>query len=146
MLWTRGIHWVYLITTLLLAFYRDQAWAFLFFGGLLSLGFSLFNYALCLKPFYKKFVKFLHVSAEYESLPADASADRRRSSVMQLDLARAKLLEAELADFQSLFQKREVTRRQSVPVLRGGRRGSLLRLQLQQSKSFGYDITKSKDL
>eukprot|EP00577_Skeletonema_sp_RCC1716_P023057 CAMPEP_0113376682 /NCGR_PEP_ID=MMETSP0013_2-20120614/2758_1 /TAXON_ID=2843 ORGANISM="Skeletonema costatum, Strain 1716" /NCGR_SAMPLE_ID=MMETSP0013_2 /ASSEMBLY_ACC=CAM_ASM_000158 /LENGTH=134 /DNA_ID=CAMNT_0000258777 /DNA_START=836 /DNA_END=1237 /DNA_ORIENTATION=+ /assembly_acc=CAM_ASM_000158 len=134
MLWTRGIHWVYLITTLLLAFYRDQAWAFLCLGTVLSLLFSLFNYALCLKPFYKKFVKFLHVSAEYESLPADASADRRRSSVMQLDLARAEL------------QKREVTRRQSVPVLRGGRRGSLLRLQLQQSKSFGYDITKSKDL
>jgi len=146
MLWTRGIHWVYLITTLLLAFYRDQAWAFLCLGTVLSLLFSLFNYALCLKPFYKKFVKFLHVSAEYESLPADASADRRRSSVMQLDLARAELIEAELADFQSLFQKREVTRRQSVPVLRGGRRGSLLRLQLQQSKSFGYDITKSKDL
>jgi hypothetical protein len=91
-------------------------------------------------------VKFLHVSAEYEALPPDASADKRRSSVIQLDLARMDLLEAEteLADLQFLFQKREVSRRQSVPVLRGGRRGSLFALQLQHSKSMGY-VMKSKE-
>jgi hypothetical protein len=147
MVWTRIIHWTYLTTTLFVTFYKDKAWAFLFFGVLISIGFSGFSYVCCVKPFYKKFVKFLHVSAEYESLPPDASPDRRRSSVMQLDLARAELLEAELIAFESMFQRREeVTRRQSVPVLRGGRRGSLFALQLQHSKSFGYDMTKSKDL
>ncbi len=146
MIWTRIIHWTYLTTTLFITWYNEEAWAFLFFGILISIAFTGFSYVCCVKPFYKKFVKFLHVSAEYEALPADASADRRRSSVIQLDLARAELLEAELADFQSLFEKRQVSRRQSVPVLRGVRRGSLLALQLQQSKSFGYDMTKSKDL
>eukprot|EP00574_Skeletonema_japonicum_P003576 CAMPEP_0201714042 /NCGR_PEP_ID=MMETSP0593-20130828/662_1 /ASSEMBLY_ACC=CAM_ASM_000672 /TAXON_ID=267983 /ORGANISM="Skeletonema japonicum, Strain CCMP2506" /LENGTH=385 /DNA_ID=CAMNT_0048203267 /DNA_START=26 /DNA_END=1183 /DNA_ORIENTATION=- len=149
MVWTRIIHWTYLTTTLFITWYNDKAWAFLFFGILISILFTGFSYVVCVKPFYKKFVKFLHVSAEYEALPPDASADRRRSSVIQLDLARSELLEAELlADFQTVFQKRKVARRQSVPILRGGRgrRGSLFALQLQQSKSFGYEVTKSKDL
>jgi hypothetical protein len=147
MIWTRIIHWTYLTTTLFITFYKDKAWAFLCFGILISIAFSGFSYVCCVQPFYKKFVKFLHVSAEYEALPPDASTDHRRSSINQLDRARAELLEAELADFESIFQRREeVTRRQSVPVLRGGRRGSLFALQLQHSKSFGYDITKSKGL
>ena len=145
MVWTRLIHWTYLTTSLFVTWFNDKEWVFLFFGVLISGVFTLFNYVLCVKPFYRKFVKFLHVSAEYEALPPDASADTRRSSVIQLDLARMDLLEAEaeLADLQFLFQKREVSRRQSVPVLRGGRRGSLFALQLQHSKSMGY--VKSKE-
>mmetsp|Transcript_633 Transcript_633/g.1029 ORF Transcript_633/g.1029 Transcript_633/m.1029 type:complete len:383 (-) Transcript_633:1580-2728(-) len=146
MVWTRMIHWTYLTTSLFVTWYNDKAYAFLFFGVLISGAFTLFNYVLCVKPFYRKFVKFLHVSAEYEALPPNASADQRRSSVIQLNLARAELIEAELADFQSLFQTREVSRRQSVPVLRGGRRGSLFALQLQHSKSLGYEMTKAKGM
>lgn len=109
------------------------------------MAFSGFSYLFCVEPFYKKFIKFLHVSAEYEALPPDASPDTRRSSAIQLDIARAELLEAEVVDWESLFQRREMTRRQSVPALRG-RRGSLFVLQVQHSKSFGHDITKkSKD-
>ena len=146
MMWTRVIHWTYLTTTLFVTWYHDEAWTFLFFGVLISLAFTGFSFVCCVQPFYRKFMKFLYVSAVYESLPSDATLDRRRSSAIQLDAARTALLETETTNFQSLFQGRSVMRRQSVPVLRGGRRGSFFALQLQQSKSFGYDIVKGKDL
>lgn len=144
--WTRVIHWTYNTTALFITFYNDRAWAFLFFGIMISIGFTAFSYLCCVKPFYKKFIKFLNVSAEYEALPADASPDKRRSSVIQLNLAVAELLDAEVQPVELLFQRREVSRRQSVPVLRGGgRRGSLSRA-LMHSKSFAHGVTKSKDI
>jgi hypothetical protein len=143
MVWTRIIHWTYLTTTLFITFYNEKAWIFLFSGITISIGFSGFSYVCCVRPFYKRFVNFLHVSAEYEALPPDASPDKRRSSVIQLDLAVAELLEAEaeILPIMFQFQSNKVSRRQSVPVLRG-RRGSLLAMM---SKSVGHEITKSKD-
>jgi len=145
MVWTRVIHWTYNTTALFITFYNDRAWTFLFFGIMISIGFTAFSYLCCVKPFYKKFVKFLNVSAEYEALPADASPDKRRSSVIQLNLAVAELLDAEVQPVELLFQRREVSRRQSVPVLRGGGRRGSLRL-LMHSKSFAHGMTKSKDI
>ena len=51
-------------------------------------GFSFFSWECCVKPYYKKFTKFLHVSAEYEH----ATPERKRLSLVLLDDAVAELL------------------------------------------------------
>ena len=73
-----------------------------------------------MKPYYKKFIKFLYVSAEYESLPADVKPEIRRASIIKLDEAVAELVAddemerlAEIAE--RTFVQRRPSRRQSVP-------------------------------
>ena len=87
----------------------------------MSVLFSLFSYFVCLKPYYKKFIKFLYLSAEYESLPADAKPEVRRASVIDLDEAVAELVADDdmerLAEIvERTFVQRRPPRRQSVPV------------------------------
>lgn len=90
----------------------------------------------------------MNVSAEYESLPPNASSERRRSSVIALDRAVADLAAndglAQLTDIiEPIFVKRKPSRRQSVPV-QSRRRYSLT---LLRSKSFGGDaLGKKKEL
>lgn len=117
MVWTRGVHWVYLCSNLVSIWYTEKAWSFLVIGSLISVIFSLFNWVFCIEPFYKRFIKFIKISAEYKALPADADPSRRRSSVEQLQAAAADLLvhhqiEEELAE---LFVPRKVDRRGTVP-------------------------------
>ena len=73
-----------------------------------------------MKPYYKKFIKFLYVSAEYESLPADVKPEVRRASVIKLDEAVAELVADDeierLAEIvERTFVQRKPSRRQSVP-------------------------------
>lgn len=139
MIWTRVIHWVYLISDMLVTFYNDNAWTFLIVGILASLAFSLFSFLVCVKPFYKKLVKFHNASVEFESLPADATTSTRRSSVMKLEKAMADLLEEdemkEVTEFvDRIFSKRNVSRRQTIqPINR--RRQSLMVMLAKSSKS-----------
>jgi len=139
MIWTRVIHWIYLISEMLVTFYNDNAWTFLIVGILASLAFSLFSFLVCVKPFYKKLVKFHHASVEFESLPADATTSTRRSSVVKLEKAMADLLEEdemkEVTDFVGrIFSKRNVSRRQTIqPINR--RRQSLMLMLAKSSKS-----------
>ena len=110
--------------------------------------FTMFSYACCIKPYYKKWKKFLNVSAEHEQLSEDASPAMKRASVLKLDDAVAELLSSdggmsELVEFvEPIFVKRRTSRRQSMPVP-ARKRGSLV--MLQHSKSFGGDAIK-KDL
>ena len=106
----------------------------------LSSLFTLFSYACCIKPYYKKWIKFLNVSAEYEHLGEDATPEMRRVSIIKLDDAVAELLAgdgmSELVDMvEPMFVKRRPSRRQSVPVQTRKRR-SLVMLQ-HSKKSFG---------
>ena len=66
MLWTRVIHWAYLCFDFFITWYQDGAYWFLAVGLPVSMLFTAFSYLLVVKPYYKKFVKFLGVSAEYE--------------------------------------------------------------------------------
>jgi len=121
MVWTRVIDWSYLCTNLFITWNNDQAYGFLCVGGAMSVFFSLFSYFACVKPYYKKFLKFLYVSAEYESLPADVKPEVRRASVIKLDEAVAELVADDemerLAEIvESTFVQRRPSRRQSVPV------------------------------
>jgi len=147
MLWTRAFHWTYLCFDLYLTWYKDQAWIFLSIGVVLSSLFTLFSYACCIKPYYKKWIKFLNVSAEYESLAEDATPEMRRVSIVKLDDAVAELLAgdgiSELVDIvEPIFVKRRPSRRQSVPVQTRKRRSLVM---LQHSKSMGATAFK-KDL
>ncbi|KAL7553339.1 hypothetical protein ACHAWF_016614 [Thalassiosira exigua] len=151
MLWTRGFHWTYLCVDLFVTWFNDGAYWFLSIGVTLSSMFTVFNYLCCIKPFYRKFVKFLAVSGEYKALPPDASNEKRRRSVIDLDEAVAEMLEGdgltELAGkLESVFVKRTVSRRQSVqgPV-QSRRRRSLISIR---ATSFGGEAmnTKAKNL
>lgn len=147
MLWTRVLHWTYLCIDLFITWYHDEAWAFLSIGVLLSIAFTLFSFICCIKPFYRKFMKFLNVSAEYQTLPENVSSHTRRASAIKLDESVAELLAGdgvtELADIvEPIFMKRKPSRRQSVPVHRRERR-SLIMLA---SNSFYETSSKSKDL
>ena len=110
----------------------------------LSSLFTLFSYACCIKPYYKKWIKFLNVSAEYEHLGEDATPEMRRVSIIKLDDAVAELLAgdgmSELVDMvEPMFVKRRPSRRQSVPVQTRKRRSLVM---LQHSKSFGCAFKK----
>eukprot|EP00804_Cyclotella_cryptica_P013529 CCRYP_017245-RA/>CCRYP_017245-RA protein AED:0.44 eAED:0.44 QI:148/1/1/1/1/1/2/114/434 len=121
MTWTRVFHWTYLCGQLFVTWYNDRAWVFLVFGVILSIGFSMFSFLVCVKPFYKKFIKLLHVSEEYEKLPLDAAIELRRASTVNLELAVAELLEEnETRDLshvmESIFASRQVSRRHTVSI------------------------------
>ena len=133
MIVTRGFHWVYLCGSLLVNFHGEGRWGFLIVGTIISALFSLFNYSFCIEPYYKRFVKFMRVSAEYKSLPADAPARDRRASVVNLEAAAAAVLkrghiEEELV--ASLFEDRKVNRRATLPPSafghKGGKRSSIV--------------------
>lgn len=129
MSWTRGIHWVLLCAKFISIWYQEKAWGFLVVGTVMILVFSGFNWIFCIAPCYKRFVKFMRVSAEHSALPTDAPVAKRRSSVLLLEMAAADVfghhqLDEELA---ALFiNNRKVSRRSTMPASlnRGSRRGS----------------------
>lgn len=137
MIITRGFHWVYLCGSLLVMWYQEKRWGFLVVGTIIAALFSLFNYGFCIEPFYKRFVKFMKVSAEYEKLPADAPARDRRSSVINLEAAAAAVLKRNNIEEElvaSLFEERKVNRRATLPPSafsgnKGGKRSSMLLLR-----------------
>jgi len=54
--------------------------------------FSVFNAVACVIPMYQKWKKFLHKSADYESLPSDAPATQRSKMLLDLQQASSALL------------------------------------------------------
>ena len=139
MVWTRVIHWTYLCIDLFITWYNEKAWVFLVVGSILSIGFTAFSWFVCVKPFYKKFLKFMHASAEYETLHSDATVEERRHSVINLQQAMGDLMaEDEMREIASIlkivFVERKVSRRQTMqPVSR--RRRSLVMMLAKSSKS-----------
>jgi hypothetical protein len=121
-MWTRVIHWVYLSVHMILTWYHDKAWTFLVVGSIMILLFSFFNAVGQVIPMYQRYMKFLRVSAEHESLPIGASDKVRRQSMVQLNAATTLLLENSLEDrinsfLNSLENREKVNRRQSMPPL-----------------------------
>ena len=138
MIATRGIHWVYLCCKFIYIWYQDKNWGFFAVGTIISLAFSLFNWGFCIEPFYKRFRKFMKVSAEFKALPADAPATDRRTSVINLEAAAADVLarhhiEDEL--IASMFPQRKTDRRSTLPPsmfsgkMGRGKRSSLVLLR-----------------
>ena len=121
-IWSRLVHWVYLSVHMILTWYHDKAWTFLAVGSIMILVFSLFNAFGVVIPLYERYMKFLRVSAEHESLPHDAPELQRRQSMAQLDVASSLLLANSLEDryisfLTSLENRKKIDRRQSMPPL-----------------------------
>lgn len=116
--WTRGVHWIILSVKFIAVWYQEEAWGFLTVGTLLVLVFTAFNYLLCIEPYYKRFMKFQRLSAEYQSLPEDAPVQKRRSSILTLEMAAGDIfghhqLDEELAAM--FVTNRKVSRRSTMP-------------------------------
>ena len=84
---TRVFHWFYFTGCLIVGWYQEQAWIFVVVGSICTILFSVFNWFFCIDPFYKRFVKFMKVSADYTKLPATADAQTRRASLISLQEA-----------------------------------------------------------
>ena len=118
-IFTRGFHWVYLCCKFIYIWYQEKNWGLFVIGTLVTLVFSLFNWAFCIEPFYKRFRKFMKVSAEFEALPSTATATDRRKSVMNLEAAAADVLSRQNLEEElvaSLFPKRKTERRSTMPA------------------------------
>lgn len=105
--------------------YNDKAWGFLAVGGVIGCLFSLLN-AVFISGMYKRWKKFRHMSAVYESLPADATEKQKRQSVLDLQEAVNDLLleqsvnerfitEDRIRLFLDGRAKRSVERRHTLP-------------------------------
>jgi len=122
---TRAFHWVYLCSQLIMTWYQEKAWTFFVVGTLCSLSFSVFNWVFCIEPFYKRFVKFMKMSQEYTSLPAETDAKTRRASLVSLQEAAGNVMisqddmNAELAELLLQLQQTSRTANKS------GRRDTL---------------------
>lgn len=112
--WTRVFDWFYLVYKLLARFYADENWPFLIVGSFVLFIFSLFNIFAAAIPVYQRFAKFMKKLREYESLPADTTAERRRSTIYDLQLAAAELATIETRFDEAIlniFEDRKVKRR-----------------------------------
>lgn len=135
MVWTRCLHWTYNIIQVMVIWYNDKAWTFLAVGCVPLTLFTFFNAMACVLPMYKRFIKFLHKSADVESLPSDASEKMKTQSMMDLEDAIDELiLEDANADMQtnlvtaldarvnafmeSLEGREKLVRRKTMPPLR----------------------------
>ena len=121
-IWTRGFHWVYLCYQVLSSLANEENWVVFAEAALIAFVFSGFNYMFVIAPFYKRFMKFLYVSAKYESLPADSTPEQRRSSVWEMQQAAVDLQSHEAStELTNLFlpQDEASNRRASMPLERG---------------------------
>lgn len=148
-LWSRVIHWMYLLGEFMMVWYNDKAYGFLAVGGALGTLFSLFSYVCIVEPSYKRWVKFRARKAEYEQVLTDQSSntEQRRSSFVALDAAAGDLLreleeEADLLELaERLFPSKmsgDINRRSSLPAslwLGSQRRGSFVLNFLQDPSS-----------
>mmetsp|Transcript_1729 Transcript_1729/g.4043 ORF Transcript_1729/g.4043 Transcript_1729/m.4043 type:complete len:410 (-) Transcript_1729:421-1650(-) len=115
--WTRVFDWFYLLYKILARFIADENWTFLVVGSCIFMAFSMFNIFACVIPTYQRFVKFIKKLNEYESLPRDASASRRRTTVYELQLAAAEFTALETRfdeTLLNLFVDRQVKRRHTL--------------------------------
>jgi len=123
-MWTRFLHFGYIVIQIILVWYRDEAWMFLKTSALPIIVFTLFNAFVSVIPTYQRFMKFLHKSIEHESLPKDASEKMRRQSVANLELVANEMLMEGSLDmndrvqlfFQSLEKREKMDRRQTMPA------------------------------
>jgi len=126
-IWSRVIHWLYLLGEFMVVWYQDQAYGFLVIGGVLGALFSLFSYAIVVRPQCKRWLKFRNQKVEYDQVLSDdqSTPDHLRSSFVALNSAAGELLLemeedgglTELAE--RLFPSKatdEIDRRASVPA------------------------------
>ena len=104
--WSRLIHWFLLCYEIMMIWFNDQAWTFLAVGGAIVFLFSIFNVLVCIIPTYKRWKKFRHKSAGYESLPAEASEKQRRQSMFDLQAAADDLLLEESLNVRLITEDR----------------------------------------
>jgi len=145
MVGTRGFHWIYLCARFMYVWYEDKAWVFLGVGTCMSLLFSAFNWVGVIEPFYKRFVKFMKISAEFKALPDTSDAKTRRISIINLEAAASDVLSNQRLEeelINSLFAKRNVDRRQTLPPssFRGKRTMRSSVVLLRSSISTNRDI------
>lgn len=122
--WTRFLHFGYIVIEIILTWYQDKAWIFLATSAIPILAFTLFNAFVSVIPSYKRFMKFLHKSVEYETLPDDTSDIKRRQSVVQLEMVANEMLFEDSLDmtdrvqlfFESMEKRKRVDRRQTMPA------------------------------
>ena len=122
--WTRFLHFGYIVIEIILTWYQDRAWIFLSTSAIPILAFTLFNAFVSVIPSYKRFMKFLNKSVEYESLPDDTSDIKRRQSVVQLEMVANEMLFEDSLDmtdrvqlfFESMEKRERVDRRQTMPA------------------------------
>jgi hypothetical protein len=62
MLWTRGFHYGWICYNLLLKFYNDKAWAFVYSSLVIFTLFAIFNVFAIIVPFFKRTVKWFRKS------------------------------------------------------------------------------------
>lgn len=143
MVWTRAIHWVYCAVDIYITWWNDEKWSFMVIGGVIMLLFSCFNAFFCVLPTWKRFLKFLHKSAEYEALPKDAPSEDRRKSVVAMSEAAALLLDVPqdpadaMAEYllEALEEKpaKEIERRQTMNLKSSATRSKSLRMMKYMS-------------
>lgn len=134
MIWCRAIHWPILVYQMCTVWYEDKAWGFMTVGLLMSVIFTLFSWAVCIEPCYKKFMKFLKLSAEYQAMPES----QRRSSIMELQAAAQEVF-AKTAleeEFLASLYDRKVDRRGTVPA-------SFFTASQQQKRPSGVNLLRA---
>lgn len=161
MIVTRGFHWLYLSGKFMIIWYQEERWIFLLVGTPVILVFSLLiNWVVCIESYYKRFVKFMKVSAEYKKLAPDAPAKDRRASLQSLEAAAAEVVVRQSLDEEfvaSFFPSRKVDRRVTMPPSlasrgHGKNRSSsmtMLRSSLSSMKryrTFCYSLTQSRTM
>lgn len=104
--WSRLIHWFLLCYEIMMIWFNDQAWTLMAVGGAIVFLFSIFNVLFCILPIYKRWKKFRHKSAGYESLPAEASEKQRRQSMFDLQAAADDLLLEESLNVRLITEDR----------------------------------------
>jgi len=128
-LWTRVLHFIYLLFNFATVWYADKAWGFLTIGIITGLQFSIFNWFVAIVPCFQRFVKFSQASNAYTSLPESATVATRRNSAVRLSEASVDLADAiGLVDYDEWilypFPERTLDRRASMPATSRSRRQS----------------------
>ena len=124
--WSRIVHWLYLIGEFVVVWFKDQAYGFLVSGLLLGALFTLFSYLCVVEPQYKRWRKFRAKKAEHEEIlsndqgsPAQfVYCSQRRSG--RAALRNGKRSEARISDLAEQFfpskSREDIARRASVPA------------------------------
>ena len=125
-LWTRGLHWVYLVAKVFFQLYQEKAWKVMMMAVPPLLAITLVVNLAIVVSVYKRFMKFRKATAEYESLPEDAPKAKKLASQANFEqLAQELLDETENIDpvvgiiaALDFLEDRKVERRQTMPPTR----------------------------
>lgn len=122
-LWTRGLHWIYLVGKVLFQLYQEKAWRVIMISAppLLAMTF-LINFGFVFH-MYKRWMKFRKATAEYEALPEDAPKAKKLASKANFEQLAQELLDETdnidpvvgIISALDFLEDRKVERRQTMP-------------------------------